>query len=301
MSLEYFHVDVFSHTPYSGNSLPVFPDASGLNAEQMLRITRELRHFEAIFLEPTDHANTVRARVFDLFKELPFAGHPIIGAAAVLHSASARTEPQVWHVELPGKIVNITTEHTGHGYFSMLDQGTPEFLGTVTERDLFARAFNLKPGDLHPDLPLEVVSTGLRYLIIPVKAGALEHARILNDITEILRGVNAQFAVLLDEVALEMRHWNNDGLMEDVATGSAAGTVGAYRLRHGLTRDGELFILNQGRFTSRPSILRVQPEGTPEAVQTVKVGGDVVLVGRGVLEVLPIGALGEMEMIARVQ
>jgi PhzF family phenazine biosynthesis protein len=287
MSIEYFHVDVFSHTPYSGNSLSVFPDASGLNAEQMLRITRELRHFEAIFLEQTDHANMVRARVFDLFEELPFAGHPIIGAAAVLHSASARTEPQVWHVELPGKIVNITTEYTGHGYFGVLDQGTPEFLGTVTERDLFARVFNLKPSDLHPDLPLEVVSTGLRYLIIPVKAGALEHARILNDITEILRGVNAQFAVLLDEVALEVRHWNNDGLMEDVATGSAAGTVGAYRLRHGLTRGGELFILNQGRFTGRPSILRVQPEGTPEAVQTVKVGGDVVLVGRGVLEVLP--------------
>lgn len=301
MSLEYFHVDVFSHTPYSGNSLPVFPDASGLNAEQMLRITQELRHFEAIFLEPTDQANTVRARVFDLFEELPFAGHPIIGAAAVLHSASARTEPQVWHVELPGKIVNITTEHTGHGYFSMLDQGTPEFLGTVTERDLFARAFNLKSGDLHPDLPLEVVSTGLRYLIIPVKAGALKHARILNDVTEILRGVNAQFAVLLDEVALEVRHWNNDGLMEDVATGSAAGTVGAYRLRHGLARGGELFMLNQGRFTGRPSILRVQPEGTPEAVQTVKVGGDVVLVGRGVLEVLPTGALGEMEMITSIQ
>ncbi len=113
--------------------------------------------------------------------------------------------------------------------------------------------------------------------------------------------MTAQFAVLLDEVALEVRHWNNDGLMEDVATGSAAGTVGAYRLRYGLTRGGELFMLNQGRFTGRPSILRVQPEGTPEAVQMVKVGGDVVLLGRGVLEVLPMGALGERELIARVQ
>jgi trans-2,3-dihydro-3-hydroxyanthranilate isomerase len=52
MSLEYFHMDVFSHTPYSGNSLPVFPDASGLNAEQMFCLTQELRHFEAIFLLP---------------------------------------------------------------------------------------------------------------------------------------------------------------------------------------------------------------------------------------------------------
>ena len=75
MSLEYFLVDVFSPIPYSGNSLPVFPDASGLSPGQMLHITQELRHFEAIFLESTDHMNTVRARVFDLFEELPFAGH----------------------------------------------------------------------------------------------------------------------------------------------------------------------------------------------------------------------------------
>ncbi len=54
MSIEYFHVDVFSQTAYSGNSLPVFPNASGLSTEQMLRITQELRHFEAIFLEPLE-------------------------------------------------------------------------------------------------------------------------------------------------------------------------------------------------------------------------------------------------------
>lgn len=287
MSLEYFHMDVFSRTPYGGNSLPVFPDGSGLNAEQMLCLTQELRHFEAIFLEPTGNANTVRARVFDLFEELPFAGHPVIGAAAVLHYTSGRTEPQIWRIELPGKVVSITTEQTEQGYAGLLDQGTPEFLGLVTERDLFARAFDLTPGDLYPDLPLEVVSTGLCYLIIPVRAGVLEQARIRNDIAEILRRVNAQFAVLFDEATLEIRHWNNDGLIEDAATGSAAGTIGAYRLHHGLAHSGELFILNQGRFTGRPSILRVQPEGTPEAVQTVKVGGDVVLVGRGTLEVLP--------------
>ncbi|MGZ3585472.1 MAG: PhzF family phenazine biosynthesis protein, partial [Ktedonobacterales bacterium] len=89
MSLEYLHVDVFSHAPYSGNSLAVFPNASGLSRDQMLRITQELRHFESIFLEPADDSNTVRARIFDLFEELPFAGHPTIGAAAVLHHTAA--------------------------------------------------------------------------------------------------------------------------------------------------------------------------------------------------------------------
>ena len=81
--LDYVHVDVFGDRPYSGNSLAVFPEAAGLSAAQMLRITQELRHFEAIFLAPMPDTTAIPARVFDLFEELPFAGHPVLGAAAV--------------------------------------------------------------------------------------------------------------------------------------------------------------------------------------------------------------------------
>jgi predicted PhzF superfamily epimerase YddE/YHI9 len=72
-----------------------------------------------------------------------------------------------------------------------------------------------------------------------------------------------------------------------VATGSAAGTIGAYRLRHGLVRGGDTFILHQGQFTGRPSKLRVIPEGSANDVETVKVGGDVSFVGHGRIEALP--------------
>jgi PhzF family phenazine biosynthesis protein len=252
-----------------------------------LRITQELRHFETVFFEPTSQPATVSARVFDLFEELPFAGHPLIGGAVVLHHSSARVGPQAWRIELPHKTVSVTTDRTARGYYGLLDHGAPEFLETVDRRATFAAAFGLVPSDLNPALPLQVVSTGLRYLIVPVTRGALERARIRSDITELLQGIGSQFAVLFDEASLEVRHWNNDGVVEDVATGSAAGTIGAYRLRHRLTRGGEAFVLNQGQYTGRPSTLRVQPEGTPEDVRTVKVGGDVALVGRGTLEVLP--------------
>ena len=287
MNLAYSHVDVFSQSPFGGNSLPVFPDARDLSAEQMLRITQEMRHFEAIFLEQTSQPSTVRARIFDLFDELPFAGHPIIGAAAVLHKRSAAYGAQSWRFQLPGKTVEIKTEVTAGRYSGLLDQGAPQFLGSTDDRRAIAPAFNLTPHDLASDLPMEVVSTGLRYLIVPVRPGALVRARISRDITDLLRGANAQFAVLLDESALEVRHWNNDGIIEDVATGSAAGTIGAYRLRHGLVRGGDTFILNQGQFTGRPSTLRVLPEGTANRVETVKVGGDVAFVGHGTLEALP--------------
>jgi len=109
----------------------------------------------------------------------------------------------------------------------------------------------------------------------------------LRDITDLLHGFGAEFAVLFDDSAVEVRHWNNDGIIEDVATGSAAGTIGAYRLRHGLARGGESFTLNQGRFTGRPSVLRVRPHGSPDHVEAVSVGGDVAFVGHGVIEGVP--------------
>jgi trans-2,3-dihydro-3-hydroxyanthranilate isomerase len=287
MLLEYSHVDVFSQHPYTGNSLPVFTDSRGLSAPQMLKIARELRHFEAIFLEPTADRTLVRARVFDLFQELAFAGHPLIGAAAVLHRASSQAARCDWTIELPAKTVTVTTERTVNGYFGMLDQGKPEFLGEVAGAQWVAEAFSLEAEDLHPALPLEIISTGLRYLIVPVAPEVLGRARIVRDITDRLHSIGAQFAVLLDESACEIRHWNNDGIVEDIATGSAAGTIGAYRLEHGLARGGDIFVLHQGRFAGRPSALRVHPQGTRGCVDRVKVGGDVAFVGSGILEASP--------------
>jgi PhzF family phenazine biosynthesis protein len=286
-NLAFIHVDVFSQSPFGGNGLPVFPDAQGLTSEQMLRITLEMRHFEAIFLEPTDEAGTVRARIFDLFEELPFAGHPIIGAAAVLHRQSGLGGAQSWKFQLASKTVEVTTNVTPGGYSGLLDQGAPEFLGSFDDRPRVAAAFDLAADDLAPDLPLAVVSTGLRYLVVPVRPGVLARARISHDITELVQDAGAQFAVLLDEAALEVRHWNNDGIIEDIATGSAAGTIGAYRLRHGLVRSGETFTLHQGQYTGRPSTLRVQPEGAADRVETVRVGGDVAFVGHGVIDAVP--------------
>jgi PhzF family phenazine biosynthesis protein len=289
MKLEFRHVDVFTSRPYSGNSLPVLLDAGGLSAQQMLRLTQELRHFEAIFLERTDQPDTVRARIFDLFEELPFAGHPIIGAAAALHETGGAGDRCIWHFHLPSKTVSITTERTETGFFGLLDQGAPEIIATPLGQTWIASAFGVEATDLHRELPVEVISTGLRYLIVPLMPGALERARISRDIGSQLKAVGAQFAVLLDESAVEIRHWNNDGVIEDVATGSAAGTVGAYRLRHGLAKPGQTFVLHQGRFAGRPSTLRVRPDCSDhQEITNVSVGGgDVAMVGGGWLGVRP--------------
>ena len=295
--LVYHHVDVFTPAPFTGNSLAVFPEAAHVTAVEMRLITREMRHFESVFLEQTAEPWTVRARVFDLLDELDFAGHPILGAACVLHAMLSGTtrEPaaaETWSIVLNAKTVQVRTEHVGAHYRALIDQGRPEFLNTIPEHRAaeLASALDIEVGDLDPALPLEVVSTGLRYLIVPIARG-LERAHIIHrDFDALLASVGAEFAYVLDvsdAARPEGRHWNNDGVLEDVATGSAAGTVGAYLLRHGRIEPGRELVLRQGRFVGRPSEIRVSAEGRPDDVRTVLVGGDVALVGRGVLEARP--------------
>jgi trans-2,3-dihydro-3-hydroxyanthranilate isomerase len=132
-----------------------------------------------------------------------------------------------------------------------------------------------------------VVSTGLRYLIVPVQDAALARARISHrELGVALAEVGAEYAYLLDADAREGRHWNNDGVVEDAATGSAAGCVAAYLHRHGRLGDDVDAELSQGRFIDRPSRISISARSTDSGTR-VSVGGEVVLVGSGRLNVLP--------------
>jgi trans-2,3-dihydro-3-hydroxyanthranilate isomerase len=291
---DYHHVDVFADHPYTGNSLAVFVDPPPLDAERMLRVTQELRHFETIFVRTVDALGVVRARVFDLMEELDFAGHPVLGAAAVLHERAGAEpgEERSWTFELKAGTVRVTTHAERPGQVSaLLDQGRPAFVAEKAplERATVAEALGLGEHDLDAGLPLEIVSTGLRYLIIAVRdTDVLARARIRHpDFGAFLERLGAQFAYVLDAGGIEGRHWNNDGVLEDVATGSAAGCVAAYLLRHGRARDGQELSLAQGRFTGRPSRIAITAHGTADDIHRVTVGGDVAAVGTGSLRVLP--------------
>jgi predicted PhzF superfamily epimerase YddE/YHI9 len=278
----------------------------------MRDVTREMRHFESIFLLPSPDLSRVRARVFDLIDELDFAGHPVLGAACVQHARlTAGTDARRirrWTVELNARTVVVDTEELhvqefdatsmdGAGlprartYRAVLDQGQPTFLGEVPDERSgeFAAALGVGTDDLHPALPLEVVSTGLRYLVVPIVRG-LAGARITRpDFEALLATLGAEFAYLLDlsdPGRPEGRHWNNDGIVEDVATGSGAGCVSAYLAKHGVLPTGRDAVLRQGRFTGRPSEIRIRAEGRPDDISRVLVGGDVSLVGRGTIEAL---------------
>lgn len=291
VAVQFELVDVFTSTPYRGNSLSVFPDGGGLSTTQMAQITGELRQFESIFLNPAGQQYHWQARIFDLLEELDFAGHPVIGAACVLHDQHGGDKVDgSWTLELASGALTVETERRGPGaFYAVLPDVHAHFLGEPVgiSRTQVASWFSLLISDLDTRLPLEVVSTGLRYLIVPLRQGALGHARISHrELDAALAEVGADYAYLLDTEAGEGRHWNNDGVVEDAATGSAASCVAAYLHRHGQLGDDQDAELRQGRFINRPSRISISARSADGGIR-VRVGGEVVLVGSGRLGVLP--------------
>jgi PhzF family phenazine biosynthesis protein len=286
------HVDVFTRAPFSGNGLTIFPESAGLSAAQMQRVTQEMRQFESIFLRATQNAHEVVARIFTVEEELDFAGHPVLGAACVLHERLAGAgEGETWRIRLNRSDALVTTKRHEGWYSATMEQGAPVF-GSVASPELRSEctaALSLTLDDLDEAHPLQMVSTGLPYLLIPVRQG-LERARIAHSDFEALLGqIGAKFVYVFDPHTREGRTWDNGGLVEDVATGSAAGPTAAYLVRYGLAQPETEILLAQGRFVGRPSQMRARVAGTAERITGVSVSGDVCMVGGGEI-VEPAGA-----------
>lgn len=270
--MHYWQVDVFAEQPLAGNGLAVFPDARGLSAAGMQALTRELRQFESIFLLPGEAPEAFDARVFTVEEELPFAGHPILGAAALLHHLHAPGSQARWQLQLREKRVSVTTQRQARGFYAEMDQGPAQFGERLSEEQAqgFGEAFASERDSRYP---ARVVSTGLPYLLLPVTAAGLARARQQRDLDAELTRCGAAFVYLLDVDAREGRTWDPLGVVEDIATGSAAGPVAAYLVDQGLEQPDQPFALHQGRFLRRPSRLDV----CVHSDDSVRVGGSVQL------------------------
>ena len=168
--MQYWQLDVFAERPLAGNGLAVFDDARGLSASAMQGLTQELRQFESIFLLPGSDPQVQGARIFTLEEELPFAGHPIIGAAALLHHLHSSAAAADWQLQLTAKTVQIHTQRLAQGFYAEMDQGVAEFgdpLSAVQAAE-FASVFGLDHGEQDLRYPAAVVSTGLPYVLLPV-------------------------------------------------------------------------------------------------------------------------------------
>lgn len=278
--MKYYHVDVFSSQSLSGNGLTVIFHKDNLEERYMQRLAQEFKQFETIFLRKTEE-KSFRARIFTVEEELDFAGHPILGAVSTIHDKFYPKEDKLTvNFQLNSKLLE-SESNKKNGYFqASMNQGVPEYLGVVDGelKRIFLRALNLTADNLYQQFPMEVISTGLPYLIVPLASG-LDQAKILiNDFEAQLSKINAKFIYVFDVAKMEGRTWDNFGLVEDVATGSAAGPVGAYLYKWNIYKETENIVLNQGSFVGRPSKIKVYAN---QSTGEIYVTGDVKIIAKG--------------------
>jgi trans-2,3-dihydro-3-hydroxyanthranilate isomerase len=276
-------LDVFTDRPLAGNGLAVVHDADDLSDATMHAFARETRLSETSFVQSADGSADYRHRIFMMNGEIPFAGHPSLGTAVAVARRNGesrvtyvqRTQPgeQAIDVELDGLKASV----------SMLQE--PPTFGPELDPDDVLGLLGLDGAEADPALPVQVVSTGAPMVIAPVRdAAALR--RVLPDYDRIGRLLAQHEAIVLYLAAVDMENgtarvrsfMRTAEMGEDPATGAAVGPLCAHvQARTGVGR----LEVAQGVEMGRPSRLVAEVDG-----DTVRVGGDAVIVAEGTVHLL---------------
>jgi trans-2,3-dihydro-3-hydroxyanthranilate isomerase len=280
-------VDVFASRALEGNQLAVFTDASGLSDAEMQALAREMRLAETTFIVPREQAieaeRGVAVRIFTIAEELPFAGHPTLGTAFVLANSRGVDE-----ITLELKVGPIAVRFVARdgGRFGEMTQQDPVFGMNHRPADI-AGAAGLPLDAIDASVPIETVSTGFPFAIVPLRSrdaiGALNFDLRRTD--DYLRGSDARLFYFVTRdtgsPAARLRARMIFYAGEDPATGSAAGCAAAWMVRHGIARPDEQVMIEQGIEAKRPSRIFVRASQDGSHVHNVRVGGYCAEVLRG--------------------
>jgi trans-2,3-dihydro-3-hydroxyanthranilate isomerase len=287
------YLDAFTSEPFSGNPCAVLPEAEGLTDRQMQQIAMETNLSETAFVFRSEKA-FVKVRYFMPHKEIPFAGHPTIATAVMLVQEGlipgGRSMVVIdFEFNIGVLPVEIQLDSGGNPLKAVMTQQKPSFGLTVAGEDL-ARCLGLDKENLIDRAPLQVVSTGIPFLMVPVTAmDILQKVQIKRSLFQSLLkrvGVDAAYLFCLEgfepDADAHGRLFSSSSGPEDPFTGSAAGCMGAYIAHYGLC-SGRIFTVEQGHLMGRPGKGTVETVGSAEKIEAVKVGGCAVKTLEGVI------------------
>ncbi|MBI3242123.1 MAG: PhzF family phenazine biosynthesis protein [Chloroflexi bacterium] len=293
----FIQADVFTDKPFGGNQLAVFTDARGLTTGEMQALAREMNYSESTFVLPPEIPGAVkRVRIFTPAIEMPMAGHPTVGTTYVLAQrddiplAGDVTEATLQLNIGPVKVA-IERRNGGIGFVWMTHR-EPVFGEVRTDRDRVAKALGIAAADLVEHLPIQIVSTGVPFLFVPLRS--LDAARRCRVDPAALRELYSGEPVMVymfttetttPDIQIHSRMFapHVADIPEDPATGAAAGPLGAYVARYQvLPRQPEMrFIIEQGLEMGRPSQIHVEVKTQGEAIAGLRIGGQAVILGEG--------------------
>lgn len=272
----YVICDVFADAALAGNQLAVFPDASEIPERHLQPLAREINFSETVFAYRPAGAGDARIRTFTPRREIPFAGHPVLGTAFVLGTPLDGNEIRL---ETGRGLVPVRLRREGRQItFGWMSQPIPSVAEFENEA-LLLRALGVE----RSALPVEVYDNGVQHVFVAVDSEETV-ARLAPDLGALARLLPARGANCF---AGRGRWWKARmfgpglGIPEDPAAGSAAGSLAVHLLRHGLIASGDEIQISQGAEIGRPSRLHARVTGTSERVHEVAVGGRAIVVGQG--------------------
>jgi trans-2,3-dihydro-3-hydroxyanthranilate isomerase len=290
-NLTFYIVDVFAEEKYAGNQLAVFRGGSNLSGEEMLRIAQEMHYSETTFiLSETPRQGGYDVRIFTPGEEVPFAGHPTLGTAHILRQEILEQPVEEIILNLKAGRIPVTFEPVDNGTtIYWMRQIEPQFGETLGTNDL-AAVLNLDPGEIDGRTPIQQVSTGLPFIIVPLRnLASLQKARINQDKYFALIEHTWAKAVLV--YCPESHQPHNQisvrvfvdcfGIPEDPATGSGQGCLAGYLVHYRYFGTPQIDLRSeQGFEIGRPSLLYLRA-GEQTGKINISVGGKALTVARG--------------------
>lgn len=287
MKKPFYILDVFTEKKYAGNQLAVFRSAAGLSSEEMQKIAREINFSETTFILSDEQVNGgFDVRIFTPNEEVPFAGHPTIGTAHILRSEILGGNAD--SVTLNLKVGQIPVTFSADGY-SWMKQISPKF-GQQHKPEVFADMLGLGIHEINNRFPIEEVSTGLPFFIVPLKnLTALKKAKVNREkCFALIQNTEAKGILVF---CPESHEPQNDisvrvfvdyyGVPEDPATGSGNGCLAGYLAKHHyFGRENVDVRSEQGYEIGRPSLLLLKAEQRGPNIN-IFVGGKSVVVAQG--------------------
>ena len=291
--MNFYIVDVFAESKYAGNQLAVFCGAgvAELSDAEMLMIAREINYSETTFVRSTDRQNGgYDVRIFTPKKELPFAGHPTLGTAFVLQQEIINQPVEQVILNLAVGQIPVTFKYRDRAADVLwMRQNSPTF-GKVISAETLASVLNLEVNAIDERFPIQEVSTGIPFIIVPLKTlASLKKAKVnLDKYFELIETTEAKEILIFcpetysDVNDLSVRVFAHSlGIPEDPATGSANGCLAGYLVNYAYFGKNSVDIrVEQGYEIDRPSLLLLQSQRKDSEIE-VLVGGRVVMIAKG--------------------
>ncbi len=299
-SIAYHRVNVFTSRPFGGNPLVVFPAADSISGEMMQTLAREMSVSESTFVQKaTAIGANVKVRIFTSSEEMPMAGHPTLGTHFLLARLGRYelTEPvtRVFQEIGAGILPVDLMVRNGQVQKVVMTQSPPVFYKPFTDPGPLVEALGIPESDFAvPDLPIQMVSTGLKQVMVPLRS--LKALRRVSPRMNLVREAaeifgSSMFYLFTRETLDPMSTTHSRLLMpglaaEDPASGSASGCLGAYLVQHKQVqaKPNVRMVNEQGHSMGRPSQIEVEVETDYAGITAVKVGGPVVWLGQGTID-----------------